>query len=598
MSSNTAGSSFLFRETEPLNVVIPDDMGDDERLLMQSIQEFATQEVVPKFDQIDRRDKDVILSLFRKAASLGLFMAEVPEAHGGLGMNLLAIAGMSETRSSLGGLASTVFAHQGIGTLPLVNFGTKGQRDKYLESCMNGTVLAAFALTEPSSGSDAMNIRTTAVLNETSTHYVVNGNKQWITNAGWADLFILFAKVDGTDFTAFLLDRAISGLTVGQHEKLLGLDGSSVCSLTLEDVLIPVENVLGEIGKGHRVAMCTLNLGRMKMAANCAGTSKKALSTATEYACERRQFGTALVNFGLIQAKLSEMAAKAYSCESMAYRTAGLVYQALQDIDTSDHSSLDSKFSTLSEYSVECAISKVFGSETYNGLADETLQIFGGNGYSEHYPAARMYRDSRITRIYEGTSEICRLSISKSILKRLRNKTIELPTWVPPHDLPACSPELSRADSLYPVIARTRAVYQKCLMQLTSTYDTTRLLENDLQFHLSNLATIAIEIFAVESTVLRAIKLELTRKQSVTGFATLLAHLACEQGISRIRSSATDILSSLESENSLEDSLTVLNKLLPIPVNKIHLHKEISAALISSGGLLPNFARSSKHHSH
>jgi len=593
MASNTGGSSFLFRETEPLNVVIPDDMGEEERLLMRSIQEFAVQEVVPKFDEIDRRDEGVIRSLFRKAAALGIFMAEVPEEHGGLGMNLLAIAGMSETRSWLGGLASTVFAHQGIGTLPLVNFGTNGQREKYLDSCMNGTMLAAFALTEPSSGSDAMNIRTTAFLNEANTHYVVNGNKQWITNAGWADLFILFAKVNGTDFTAFLLERATTGLTIGQHEKLLGLDGSSVCSLTLEDVLIPVDNVLGEIGKGHRVAMCTLNLGRMKMAANCAGTSKKALATATEYACERKQFGTELVNFGLIQAKLSDMAARTYACESMAYRTAGLVYEALQGVDHSDHQQLDSKLTTLAEYSVECAISKVFGSETYNELSDETLQIFGGNGYSEDYPAARMYRDSRITRIYEGTSEICRLSISKSILKRLKNKTIEFPQWVPPHDLPVCSPELSRAQSLYPTIARTRAVYQKCLKQLTSTYDTTRLLENDLQFHLSNLATIAIEFFAIESTVLRAIKLELTRNTSITGFSTLLAHLVCEQAISRIRKSATDILSSLESGTRLEDSLTVLSQLLPTPVNQIHLHKQISKALISSGGSLPNFSPSS-----
>ncbi len=371
------GTGFLVDDATADDIVIPDDMGEDERLLMRSIQEFAAQEIVPVVDRIEQRDEKVILPLFRKAADLGIFMAEVPEEHGGLGLNVLAIAGMSETRSVLGGLASTVFAHQGIGTLPLINFGTQSQRDRYLPRAMDGRLMAAFALTEPSSGSDAMNIRTTAVLNDAGTHYVVNGTKQWITNAGWADLFILFAKVNGSDFTAFLLERSTPGLTVGQHEHLLGLHGSSVCALNLDDVAIPVDNVLGEVGKGHKVAMCTLNLGRMKMAANCAGTSKKALATATAYATERRQFGEPIANFGLIQAKLADMAARAYATESIAYRTAGLVYTALEALDAAERQSLDAKLATLTEFSAECAIAKVYGSESYHGLADDTLQIFG-----------------------------------------------------------------------------------------------------------------------------------------------------------------------------------------------------------------------------
>ena len=256
------GASFLIDQVEPENIVCPEDMGDDERLLMRSVKEFAEQEVQPMFDEIDRRNIDVIRPLFKKAADLGLFMAEVPEALGGLELSLLAIAGMSESRSYLGGLSSTVFAHQGIGTLPLINFGTQAQIDRYLARCMNGDLMAAFALTEPGSGSDAMNIKTTAVLNAEGTHYVVNGAKQWITNAGWADLFILFAKVDGTAFSAFLLERDSSGLTIGDHEKLLGLDGSSVCAMQLDDVAIPVENVLGEVGKGHKVALNTVTLRR------------------------------------------------------------------------------------------------------------------------------------------------------------------------------------------------------------------------------------------------------------------------------------------------------------------------------------------------
>jgi alkylation response protein AidB-like acyl-CoA dehydrogenase len=324
------GASFLVDQIRPEDVVCPEDMSDDERLLMRSIREFAEQEVIPRFDEIDRRNIDVIRPLFKKAADLGLFMAEVPEALGGLGLSVLAIAGMSECRSYLGGLSSTVFAHQGIGTLPLINFGTSDQIARYLKRCMEGDLMAAFALTEPGSGSDAMNITTTAVLNDAGTHYIVNGAKQWITNAGWADLFILFAKVDGTAFSAFLLDRQTPGLSVGDHEKLLGLQGSSVCALQLDDVAIPVDNVLGEIGKGHKVALCTLNLGRMKMAANCAGNSKKILAATTQYAVERRQFGRPIAEFGLIQRKLADMAARAYGSESVAYRTAGLVYRAAE----------------------------------------------------------------------------------------------------------------------------------------------------------------------------------------------------------------------------------------------------------------------------
>ena len=412
------GGSFLLKQLTAADIVCPEDMSDEERLLMRSIKEFAEQEVSPLYDEIDRLNIDIIRPLFKKAADLGLFMAEVPENLGGLGLSLLAIAGMSECRCYLGGLSSTVFAHQGIGTLPLINFGTATQIDHYLNPCMHGDLMAAFALTEPGSGSDAMNITTTAVLNPAKTHYVVNGAKQWITNAGWADLFILFAKVDGVDFSAFLLERDTPGLTVGPHEKLLGLQGSSVCGLQLDDVLIPTNNLLGEIGKGHKVAMCTLNLGRMKMAANCAGTSKKILETTTRYAVDRKQFGRPIADFGLIQRKLSDMAARTYATESVAYRTAGLVYSATKATQTHNGDSLDRKLKILAEFSIECAMAKVIGSETYNSVADDALQVYGGNGYSEEYPAARWYRDSRITRIYEGTSEICRLSIAKTLLKR------------------------------------------------------------------------------------------------------------------------------------------------------------------------------------
>ncbi len=585
------GTRFLLDDTSPKDIVIPDDMGEDERLLMRSIQEFAAQEVAPMMDRIEQRDEEVILPLFRKAADLGIFMAEVPEAHGGLGLNVLAIAGMSETRAALGGLASTVFAHQGIGTLPLINFGTQTQRDKYLARAMDGRLMAAFALTEPGSGSDAMNIRTTAVLNDAGTHYVVNGAKQWITNAGWADLFILFAKVNGSAFTAFLLERPTPGLTVGQHEHLLGLHGSSVCALNLDDVAIPIDNVLGEVGKGHKVAMCTLNLGRMKMAANCAGTSKKALATATAYATERRQFGQPIANFGLIQAKLADMAARAYATESIAYRTAGLVYTALEALDAAERQSLDAKLATLTEFSAECAIAKVYGSESYHGLADDTLQIFGGNGFSEDYPAAQMYRDSRITRIYEGTSEICRLSISKAVLRRLERGTFEISPAQPAPPANATTEPPESVTALYGHVSNVRVIYHHLLSQLITRFGTTSLLGHDKQGYLGSLASIAIELYAAESTVLRVMKLERSRPDADTDLARALARLVLDRAVVNVEREATDILGGLHAGSALRDALDTVQLRLPLPPDRIALRGQIAAALVKREGTLPFFER-------
>lgn len=579
--SKVHGASFLVNNTAPADVVIADDMGEDERLLMRSIQEFAAQEVAPALDRIEQRDEATIKSLFRKAADLGIFMAEVPESFGGLGLNVLAIAGMSESRSYLAGLSSTVFAHQGIGTLPLINFGTDAQIAKYLQGCMDGELMAAFALTEANSGSDAMNIKTTAVLDDTGTHYIINGSKQWITNAGWADLFILFAKVDGTAFTAFLVERNTPGFSVGPHERLLGLHGSSVCSLSLQDVQIPIDHVLGEVGKGHRVAMCTLNLGRMKMSANCAGTSKKALTTATAYATERQQFGRPIADFGAIQAKLAEMAARAYAAESVAYRTAGLVYAALEGLDCSERRSLDAKLSVLTEFAGECAIAKVFGSETYHALSDETLQIFGGNGFSEEYPAARMYRDSRITRIYEGTSEICRLSITKGILKRINRGLLVLPTS--DGELQGVNSDVQR------VLHGFKAIYQGLLRELLATVGTQALLENDKQGHLLNLATIAIDLYAAESTVLRVAKLTQTRVGIDLSLAEQLTQLGIDQSTRSIRQAATEILSALHTGEALRSALIGLQDQLPLPPNMITLREHIARALVERAGTLPHF---------
>ena len=575
------GGSFLLEQIPPTDIVCPEDMSDEERLLMRSIKEFAEQEVSPLYDEIDRLNIDIIRPLFKKAADLGLFMAEVPERLGGLGLSLLAIAGMSECRCYLGGLSSTVFAHQGIGTLPLINFGTAAQIDRYLNPCMHGDLMAAFALTEPGSGSDAMNIATSAVLNPAKTHYVVNGSKQWITNAGWADLFILFAKVDGVHFSAFLLERDTPGLTVGSHEKLLGLQGSSVCGLQLDDVLIPTDNLLGEIGKGHKVAMCTLNLGRMKMAANCAGTSKKILETTTRYAVDRKQFGRPIADFGLIQRKLSDMAARTYAAESVAYRTAGLVYSATEAPHAHNGDSLDRKLKTLAEFSIECAMAKVIGSETYNSVADDALQVYGGNGYSEEYPAARWYRDSRITRIYEGTSEICRLSIAKTLLKRADRGQLCLREAIATLASPTEQPSGDDLSALRRHTGSLKKVFLYVLGEIWNAVDEETLLIPGNQQLLSSLADIAIETYLAESTVLRVSKVLGSHSSDHLIFEVALARLTCFRSADRIRQESTEALSAVLEPSQLPSALNRVARTLPTPTGLIASRTLVARALTS-----------------
>ena len=587
------GAGYLVQETDPSEVLTPEDMDDEQRMMMKSIRDFAEQDVEPVMDEIDARNIDVIRPLFKKAAELGIFMAEVPEDYGGLGLSVLGIAGMMESRSYLGGLSSTVFAHQGIGSLPLINFGTQAQVDMYLDKLMQGEMMAAFALTEPSSGSDAMNIRTTASLSEDGSHFVLNGSKQFITNAGWADLFILFAKVDGTQFTAFLLERDSEGLSVLPNEDLLGIRGSSVCGLALEDVKIPVENVLGDIGKGHKVAMCTLNLGRLKMATNCVGGGKKALACAAQYAAERQQFGTALADFGLIQYKLAEMAARLYATQSMAYRTAGLVYQTVEAMPEESRRSIDARLQVLTEFSIECAMSKVHGAEMVNVLSDEALQTHGGYGYSEEYAPARMFRDWRISRIYEGTSEICRLSSMKAILRRSAQGVLEMGPAIKAVESSGRTDSSSgRTDDLTGMrdqISDFKNIYLYLLGQALDVVGYEPLLDNAKQQFLGSLADIAIETYAIESTVLRVLKLQSRHSEDATKLPEALARLYFERAADRIRQEATEIATALFDGDELRTQLGVIKGWLPLPSRRLDLRTYVAETIVEAQGALPEF---------
>jgi alkylation response protein AidB-like acyl-CoA dehydrogenase len=391
-----------------------EDLTPEQKLFGQTAAEFMRREVMPVAPRLYERDWALTRVLLRKAGDLDLLRLEIPEVYGGLGLDKSSAAYVAEQIGMNPSFGGSIGAHTGIGTMPLLYFGTAEQKAKYLPRLASGELVAAYALTEPGSGSDALAARTTAVLSPDGQHYVLDGRKMWITNGGFADLFTIFAKVDGTKLTGFLVERGM-GVVSGPDEHKLGLDGSSTTELILDGVHVPVGNVLGTIGEGHKVAFNTLNLGRVKLGSRNLSCAKHALANATQYARERKQFGKAIGEFGMIQHKLAEMSIRCFVGDAMVYRTLGDVDRALATVDPSDGERV---LATIEQFAVECSINKVASSEALAYVVDESLQVYGGNGYSREFPAERPYRDARITRIYEGTNEINRMIIPTRILKQ------------------------------------------------------------------------------------------------------------------------------------------------------------------------------------
>ncbi|WP_138756524.1 acyl-CoA dehydrogenase family protein [Paenibacillus sinopodophylli] len=582
------GGRFVMEDSSPDSVVTPEDFTDEQRMMGDAAQQFLEAEITPRDAELEALNYDLTVELMRKAGELGLLGADVPEAYGGLGLDKVSTTLLAETLARASSFALSVGAHTGIGTLPIVFFGTPAQKQAYLPALATGERIAAYCLTEPASGSDALGARTTARLSPDGKHYVLNGSKLYITNAGFADLFIVYAKVDGEYFTAFIIERGMPGFSIGPEEHKMGIKGSSTRPLFFEDVAVPVANVLGEVGKGHQIAFNILNIGRFKLGAACLGSSKETIELASSYANSRKQFGRAISAYPLIGAKLADMNIRTYVLESMVYRTAGWIDAMLRTTESADGTAGDgaSVAKAIGEYAIECSIIKVFASEALDFVADEGVQIHGGYGYIRDYKVERIYRDSRINRIFEGTNEINRMLIPGTLMKKalkgelpllrkVRSLQAEL---VQPMPLPPLDKPLSKEAFRLEQAKRVFLTVGGLAVQKLGTR-----LEQEQEV-LCSLADLMIQIFAMESALLRSQKIVNTssgaaseKTENVIAMTTVFVQEAME----RVESLAKLALASLEQGDHLQMQLSILKKLMRAPLsNTVALKRTIAANVI------------------
>jgi alkylation response protein AidB-like acyl-CoA dehydrogenase len=585
-SSKIAGGSFLLQERRPDEIFTPEDFTDQHQLIGQTAEEFAVNEIVPNIQKIEHKDFAVTRELLKKAGELGLSSVEIPEAYGGLEMDKVTAAVIADRIAKYAGFATTWGGHTGIGTLPIVYFGTEGQKKKYLPRLASGEIVGAYALSEASSGSDALNCRARAALTADGKHYLLNGEKMWITNAGFADLFTVFAKVDGEKFTAFLVEKNFPGFSIGAEEAKMGIRGSSTCPIILNDCKVPVENVLGEIGKGHVIAFNILNIGRFKLGAMCVGGARVSLANSISYAKQRRAFDKVIADFGLIREKLANMAALIYVGESLVYRTVGMMDSALNDVDKSAADAARQTLKAIEEYAVECSIIKVWGSEMIDYVVDETVQIYGGYGFVEEYPAERAYRDARINRIFEGTNEINRLIITGFLLKRAMSGQLALtPAIKSLMDEVLSGPSSEEIEG--PLAEERKLVAQaKKLGLFAAGAATQKYMQaiQDQQEIMGAIADMVIETYAMESAVLRTAKIVDRQGESAAAVPMAMTDLYLSQGMEKVESAAKKIIANVADGDTLRTQFAILRRLAKYePFATIELRQQIAQKLIERG---------------
>ncbi|WP_088007342.1 acyl-CoA dehydrogenase family protein [Indiicoccus explosivorum] len=498
------GGSFLYGPAEADTVFTPEDFTEEHRMIAQTAKRFLEQDVRPQNEVLENQDFGKVKELLQKAGDLGLLGHSVPEAYGGLGLDKISKGLVGEMLGSGGGYSVAHSNHTCIATLPITYFGTEEQKGKYLPKLASGEFLGAYCLTEPNAGSDALAAQTTARLNETGTHYILNGTKMFITNAEFADTFITYAKVDGKAFTAFIVEKDFPGLSLGPEEQKMGIKSSSTRPVIFEDCEVPAENLLGEVGKGHVIALNVLNLGRFNLGSACMGASKYGLGLTLGYVKERRQFGRTIADFGATQEKIASMAMRIYAAESLQYRTAGYLEEALGGLYDAEDQGLIAK--RMMEYAAECAVCKVYGSETLDAVADEALQLHGGYGYIKEYGVEQMYRDSRINRIFEGTNEINRLLIPMNLLKAAMKGQVPLPDLVEQAATEMNAPQVEEIGPVSREAEAVKAVRRVFLMSVGLAYETYGDKLGEEQAVLIKLADMAIALYAAESAVLRTEK--------------------------------------------------------------------------------------------
>src|SRR6266498_892739 len=557
----------------------PEDFTDEHRMIAETTRQFIDNEVIPHIDELEKHDWKLARELVRKAADLGLIGANIPEEYGGLGLDQTSGALVGENIGRCASFATTLGAESGIGLLPIIYFGTEAAKEKYLPRIASGELITAYALTEAGSGSDAMAAKATARLSDDGTHYVLNGEKMFITNGGFADIFIVFAKVDGDKFSAFIVERQ-EGLSPGAEEHKMGIKGSSTTPLVLADAKAPLENLLGEIGKGHKIAFNTLNIGRFKLGAMCIGGMKLMLHESIRYANERQQFGKSISSFGAIKSKLGEMAIRTWVGEAMIYRTLGMIETAIGD--TTDP---DAKRRAIEEYSAECSIIKVALSEYCDYLADEMVQIFGGYGYSADYPAERAYRDSRINRIFEGTNEINRMLIPGRLMKSALSGRLAL--------LPAAqalmdeilTPQMAGFDYDEGLLAAEEKLAKNAkkvgLMTLGTAAQKYMMKLGDQQEILIGIADVIMDAYAMESAILRARKLAASAGEEAAARYVDMTRVFCNDAVERIEARAKNTLAGMTDGDELRTLLAALRRFTKLtPVNTIAARQRIADVMI------------------
>lgn len=576
------GGGFLISESTPEHTFTPEDFSNEQRMIEQTCHEFLEKEVIPHLDDIDKQQEGLMPALLDKAGELGLLGATFPEKYGGLGEDFVTATIINEALGGGHSFAVAMAAHNGIGSLPILYFGTDEQKQKYMPRLATGELKGAYALTEPNAGSDALSGKTSATLTEDGKHYLINGQKIWITNSGFADVFTVFAKVDGDKFSAFIVDRNTEGLSFGEEEHKMGIKGSSTRQVFFENCKVPAENLLGEIGRGHIIAFNILNIGRLKLCAAALGGAKRALNTTITYATTREQFQKPIASFGAIQHKLAEMAIRIFATESALYRTAKWIADKEEELATAGKSEAESQLGAAEEYAIECAMLKVLGSESLDYVVDEGVQIHGGNGYSDEYNISRSYRDSRINRIFEGTNEINRLLVLDMYLKRAMKGRIDLmkPAMAVQKELmgipgfeedttPFAAERKAIANFKKAILMCAGAAVQKLMMKIEQEQEV-----------LMYLADMLIDTFMAESMLLRSIKLDGDKGE----YALDATRIFISDAAHRINHAGKNAVNAFAEGDEQRMMLLGIKRFTKVaPLNTKDARRKIAQALIENG---------------